>query len=53
MVPVAIQARATVRIVSSARIKFSGKRDKDVPPLHFAVIHTDGNAHSARLIEFE
>lgn len=50
---VQVQARATVRIVSAARIRFHGKRDRDVPPIRHAVIHMDGRRHPAELVEFE
>jgi len=51
--PAVAQARASVRIISGARVKFDGTPDRDVPAAHEAVVHTDGKAHGARLVEFE
>ena len=51
--PAVAQARATVRIISGVRLKLDGSPNHDVPAAHDAVVHTDGKAHGARLIEFE
>lgn len=51
--PAVAQARASVRIISGARVKLDGSPNLDVPAAHQAVVHTDGKAHGARLVEFE
>jgi len=51
--PAVAQARATVRIISGVRLKLDGSPNHDVPAAHEAIVHTDGRAHGARLIEFE
>jgi hypothetical protein len=53
-----IQARATVRIISGARVRLGpeqdqGRQDGDVPPQRATVIVADGSTRPARLIEFE
>ena len=51
---VAVQARATVRIISAARVRFQdGGSIKDQPPVRSAVIRTRDGPQSAKLIEFE
>jgi hypothetical protein len=47
------EARVSVRIISGVRLKLDGSANHDVPAAHEAVVHTDGKAHGARLIEFE
>ena len=51
--PVAVQARASVRIVSGARVRFDGARSDQVPPPHETIVHSDGAAQRQRLVEFE
>ena len=51
--PAIAEARVSVRIISGVRLKLDGSTNSDVPPPHEAVVHTDGSAHAARLIEFE
>jgi hypothetical protein len=51
--PAFAEARVSVRIISGARVKLDGSPNHDVPAAHEAVVHTDGKAHGARLIEFE
>jgi hypothetical protein len=54
-VPVApaMQATATVRIVSAVRLKFDGTLSPDVPTATITIVHTEGNPEPARLIEFQ
>ena len=50
----AVQARATVRIISGVRLKLDSPTNPDAPPAHDAVVvATDGSRQPARLIEFE
>jgi hypothetical protein len=51
--PAVAEARVSVRIISGVRLKLDGSANRDVPAAHEAVVHTDGKAHGARLIEFE
>jgi hypothetical protein len=51
--PVAVQARATVRIISGVRVKLDGSATELVPPPHVTIVHSDGTAQRERLIEFE
>ena len=51
--PAIAQARVSVRIILGARLKLDGSPNHEVPAAHEAVVHTDGKAHGARLIEFE
>ena len=48
-----VQARATVRIVSAALIRLDGRPSSDAPPPSDGVVHTEGFAQPARLIEFQ
>jgi hypothetical protein len=53
-----LQARATVRIVSGARVKLGPRqkgdpRSSEVPPQHDAIVVADGSQRPAKLIEFE
>jgi hypothetical protein len=48
-----IQAQATVRIISGARIRLDGLPSPDAPPANDSVVHTEGAAQPARLIEFQ
>jgi len=48
-----VQAQATVRILSATRIRFDGQASADTPPPSDGVVHTEGAAQSARLIEFQ
>jgi hypothetical protein len=48
------QAIAVVRIVSGVRLRLGeGAISGDAPPVREAIVHTEGAAHAARLIEFE
>jgi hypothetical protein len=50
----AVQARATVRIISGVRLKLDSPTNPDAPPAHDGVVvATDGSRQPARLIEFE
>jgi len=48
-----VQATATVRVISGVRLRLDGQVNADAPPARDSIIHTEGVAHSARLIEFE
>jgi hypothetical protein len=53
-----LQARATVRIVSGARVKLgpqqtSNLQSSDVPPQRDTIVVADGSRRPAKLIEFE
>jgi hypothetical protein len=48
-----VQADATVRIISGARIRLDGQPTIDVPPPTDAVVHIEGGPQAARLIEFQ
>ena len=48
-----VQAQATVRIVSGVRLRLGEVQNGDAPAPRDAVIHTDGAARRAKLIEFE
>jgi hypothetical protein len=48
-----VQAQASVRIVSGARISLDGQASSDAPPPTEGVVHTEGSAQPARLIEFQ
>ena len=51
---VAVQATATVRIISGVRLRLDSPNNNDAPPAHDSVVTTsDGTAHPARLIEFQ
>jgi hypothetical protein len=52
-VRIAVQAQATVRIISAARIRFDGGPNADAPPPTDSVVHTEGSPLPARLIEFQ
>jgi hypothetical protein len=50
----AVQATATVRIISGVRLKLDSATNTDAPRAHDSVVTTsDGTAHPARLIEFQ
>jgi hypothetical protein len=51
--PVVAEARATVTILSGARVSFDSPRDSETPPVRDASITTDGTRQTARLVEFE
>lgn len=51
--PVAVEAVATVRIVSGVRIKFDSSTNEGAPPAHDSKVKSDGKVLAARLIEFE
>jgi hypothetical protein len=49
-----VQARATVRIVSAARLHWGEQRQsRDIPAARTAVIQTINGPEPAKLIEFE
>ena len=49
-----VQARAIVRIVSAVSLRLGvGTLRGEAPPVQNAVVHTDGSARPARLIEFQ
>jgi hypothetical protein len=48
-----IQAQATVRIISGARIRLDGQPDPDAPLPSDSVVHTEGAPQPARLVEFQ
>lgn len=49
-----VQARATVRIVSGARLQWDQQqRNSDVPPQRTTVVQTVNGPQPAKLIEFE
>jgi hypothetical protein len=52
---VSVQATASIRIISGARLSFSGEqRQPDIPPLRQTTIRTaDAQQQPARLIEFQ
>ena len=52
---VAVQATATVRILSGVRLKLDSPTNADAPPAHDSVvmISANGSPQPARLIEFE
>jgi hypothetical protein len=51
--PVVVQARATVRIISGARIKLGATQNSDAPAAHDTVVNTNGTTQPAKLVEFE
>jgi hypothetical protein len=51
--PVAVQATATVRIISGVRLKFDSPTNAGAPPAHDSKIIAQGKVQRARLIEFE
>ena len=48
-----VQAQATVRIIAGARINLDGQPSADAPPPSDGIVHTEGAAQPARLIEFQ
>ena len=48
-----VQARATIRIVSGARLKWDEKQSADIPRPRVTVIKTADGLERAKLIEFE
>jgi hypothetical protein len=49
-----VQARATVRIISGARLQWDQRQRKsDVPPQRTTVVQTVSGPQPAKLIEFE
>lgn len=51
--PVAVQARATVRIISGVRLKLDSPTNADAPPAHDGTVTSGGTQQPARLIEFQ
>jgi hypothetical protein len=49
----AVQARATVQIISGVRLKLDGQANADAPPPRASVIQANGQSQPARLIEFQ
>jgi hypothetical protein len=49
----AVQARATVQIISGVRLKLDGQANADAPAPRDSVIQTNGEPQPARLIEFQ
>ena len=49
----AVQARATVRIVSGARLRLGEEPGANLPPVRDTFVRSDGTARPAKLIEFE
>lgn len=50
---VALEATATVRIVSGVPLKLDSPINPDAPPAHDSRIKAEGRLQPARLIEFE
>jgi hypothetical protein len=49
-----VQAQAIVRIVTAASLRLGeGPLRGDAPPARRTTVHTDGEVHSAKLIEFQ
>jgi hypothetical protein len=48
-----VQAQATVRIISAARIHLDGQPSPDAPRPTDSVVHTESSPLPARLIEFQ
>ena len=48
-----VQAQATVRIISAARIRLDGHTSAGAPAPSYGVVHTEGTPQPARLIEFQ
>ena len=48
-----VQAQATVRIVSSVRLRVGAERSEDGRPVRNATIRSDGGRLAAKLVEFE
>ena len=48
-----VQAQATVRIISAARIRLDGQGSADAPAPTDAAVHAEGTPQTARLIEFQ
>jgi hypothetical protein len=52
--PAIVQARATMRIVSGARIQWDQQASGgEIPPVRTTVVQTTNGPQSAKLIEFE
>ena len=48
-----VQARATMRVISAARIQWDRKAGTNIPPVRTTVVRTDSGPQPARLVEFE
>lgn len=48
-----VQARATVRIISGAEIRFAQQSTPDVPAARETLIRNNGVAQPAKLVEFQ
>lgn len=53
LTPVAVEATATVRVISGVRLKLDSPTNPDAPRAHQTSVTTDGAPHPAQLIEFE
>jgi hypothetical protein len=49
----AVEATATVRIISGVRLKLDSPTNSDAPPAHASIVTADGSPRPARLIEFQ
>lgn len=49
----AVQATATVRIMSGVRLKLDSPTNSGAPPAHDSKVVTNGSSQPARLIEFQ
>jgi hypothetical protein len=50
---VTVQAQATIRVISGARIHFGQPAHPDLPPPRQTLVRVDGATRAARLVEFE
>ena len=48
-----VQARATMRVVSAARIQWDRSAGGNIPPVKTTVVRTDSGPQPAKLVEFE
>ena len=48
-----VQARATIRVLSGATIRFGEARDQNEAVERTTIIHTEGSAQPAKLMEFQ
>jgi hypothetical protein len=51
--PAAVQARATVRVISGIRLKLNSRTNAGAPPARETMVSADGAKRVARLVEFE
>lgn len=51
---IAVQARATIRVVSAVRLKFGAADNDGAPPSRSSVVRlADGSAQSIKVIDFQ